>query len=64
MLRCLSFFNFHAVQGIDLSYKLPKIYNAFVAGGARILGSGINENQNSGHRSAATQYIGMTEGRE
>lgn len=64
MFCCLFFYYFHAVNGTDLSYKLPKIYNAFVAGGARILGSGINENQNSGHRSAATQYIGMAEGRE
>jgi hypothetical protein len=64
MFRCLLFLHFHVVHGTDLSYKLPKIYNAFVAGGARILGSGIIENQNSDHRSPATQYIGMTEGRE
>jgi hypothetical protein len=64
MFHCLLFLHLHAVNGTDLSYKLPKIYNAFVAGGARILGFDINENQNSGRRSPATQYIGMTEERE
>jgi hypothetical protein len=58
------FLYLQAAHGTDVVYKLPKIYNAFVAGGARYLGSDTNENQTSGRRSPATQYIGMTEGRE
>jgi hypothetical protein len=58
------FLHLHAAHGTDLLHKLPKIYNAFVAGGARLLGFDTNENQTSGHRSPATQYIGMMEGRE
>jgi hypothetical protein len=64
VLHWMVVLHLHTAQGTDVLYELPKIYNAFVAGGARILGFDTNEIQANGRQSPATQYIGTTEGRD